>query len=114
MIYLDSDKSKLQKIAAVWNQKKFFLKIIEYVLERYSLHFIFLPYAIQYNAAIIPKRHEWLDTKTSKAEKKGAYTIAQDKKSPVIYGMPKVVQQMRAAKTVMNPNEIVNYLKKFV
>lgn len=53
-------------------------------------------------------------TKTSKAEKKGAYTIAQDEKSSVIYGMPKVAKEMGAAKAVMNPNEIVNYLKKFV
>ncbi|MGM0566801.1 MAG: chemotaxis-specific protein-glutamate methyltransferase CheB [Bacteroidota bacterium] len=49
-----------------------------------------------------------------KLKEKGAYTIAQDEKSAVIYGMPKVAKEMGAAKAIMNPNEIVAHLKKFV
>ncbi len=49
-----------------------------------------------------------------KLKEKGAYTIAQDEKSAVIYGMPKVAKEIGAAKAIMNPNEIIAYLKKFV
>ncbi len=49
-----------------------------------------------------------------KLREKGAYTIAQDEKSAVIYGMPKVAKEMGAAKAEMNPVEIVGYLKKFI
>lgn len=45
---------------------------------------------------------------------KGAYTLLRTKKNAVIYGIPVVAKEMGAAKAIMNPNEIVNYLKKFV
>ncbi|MFW5974570.1 MAG: chemotaxis-specific protein-glutamate methyltransferase CheB [Bacteroidota bacterium] len=49
-----------------------------------------------------------------KLREKDAYTIAQDEKSAVIYGMPKVAWEMGAAKAVMNPAEIIRYLKQFI
>lgn len=41
---------------------------------------------------------------------KGAYTIAQDEKSSIIYGMPRAAKELGAAKAIMNPEEIRQYI----
>ena len=43
----------------------------------------------------------------------GAITIAQDKESSVVYGMPKVAAEINAAEFIMNPNEIAEYIIEF-
>ncbi|MDP3914501.1 MAG: chemotaxis response regulator protein-glutamate methylesterase [Bacteroidota bacterium] len=40
----------------------------------------------------------------------GAMTIAQDEKSAVIFGMPKEAIMLNAAKKILNPEEIINWL----
>lgn len=46
-----------------------------------------------------------------KLRQKGAYTVAQDERSSVIFGMPKVAIGLGAAKAVMNPDEIIRVIK---
>lgn len=41
---------------------------------------------------------------------KGAFTVAQDEESSVIYGMPKEALQMGAVRQVMNIRQIVNFI----
>jgi chemotaxis response regulator CheB len=43
-------------------------------------------------------------------KEKGAYTIAQDEKSSVIYGMPRAAKELGAAKAIMNPDAIRQYI----
>ena len=40
----------------------------------------------------------------------GAMTFAQDEKSAVIFGMPKEAIRLNAAKMVVNPDELINWL----
>ena len=40
----------------------------------------------------------------------GAHTFAQDEKSSVIFGMPKEAIKLNAAKMIVNPDELVNWL----
>jgi two-component system response regulator WspF len=48
----------------------------------------------------------WLDLLRSR----GWYTIAQDEKSSVVYGMPKAAVQLNAAVEVLPPEAIANRL----
>lgn len=45
---------------------------------------------------------------------KGAYTIAQDEASSMIYGMPKAARELGAAKKLMSPLEISNFIKNIL
>ncbi len=44
-------------------------------------------------------------------KEKGAFTIAQDEASSMIYGMPKAAKDMNAARALMSPEEISRYIR---
>jgi len=46
-----------------------------------------------------------------KLRENGAYTIAQDERSSIIFGMPRVAIEMGAACAIMNPQEIIRFIK---
>lgn len=46
-----------------------------------------------------------------KLREKGAYTVAQDERTSIIFGMPKVAIEMGAACAIMNPDEIIWLIK---
>ena len=47
-------------------------------------------------------------------KEKGAVTIAQDKETSVVFGMPKEAIELDAATHVLSPNQIVQFLLHMV